>query len=423
VAARFEQYYRRPLFEESGILGPTPTALLDDAYQREPLHFWLTDDQNRRHHLVIRDVAGEDLEFLGTERAVSRDQLSYFRHADAVIFLYDPAALQKVRDYLRDSVDDQAPGGDPQRALERTLGLMRDGSDPRLAVVMAKFDVVQKRAHTEGGGELADIMQNRGAAVLRDAAPLAPADDIEGELVSEEVRSLLKWFGEEIFLGRAARAPGEHRFFAVSALGASPTGWKLDVGGIAPFRCLDPVRWALSGSGMLQATHPDDLVYQDRFGFSVVEPELPRPQQTRPQATEPHRPQRRGQGLARLCLALALLAAVAVGVTGYQMFDSVDLRAVDPTATPRLWYYGLLTALGVWAVALVLSVVAVIRSRPRRTAGVALMCALVLTPAAAWFAYERGTAALVANAAADPALGLVVDTFESWYVPTGTLRG
>jgi hypothetical protein len=268
-------------------------------------------------------------------------------------------------------------------------------------------------------------MLNHGAAILRDAAPLAPADDIEGELVHEEVRSLLKWFGEDIFLARAALGPGEHRFFAVSALGASPRGANLNSGGIAPFRCLDPVRWALTGSGMLPATHPDELVSGDRFGFSEVEPPVPPSREPpRPPAAEvAPGPQRRGQRFARLCQVLALLAAVAVGVTGYELFDSVDLRAADPTATPRLWFYGLVAALVMWVVVLVLSMVAVIRSRPRRTAWIALACALLLTPAAGWLAYGWGTATLTANAAADPALNRVLDTFESWYVPIGPLRG
>ena len=35
-----------------------------------------------------------------------------------------------------------------------------------------------------------------------------------------------------------------YRFFAASALGESPDGKMIHSGGIAPFRVLDPIKWA-----------------------------------------------------------------------------------------------------------------------------------------------------------------------------------
>ena len=43
----------------------------------------------------------------------------------------------------------------------------------------------------------------------------------------------------------------EHRFFAVSALGASPEGEKLSDRGISPFRVTDPVRWVLAADNVM----------------------------------------------------------------------------------------------------------------------------------------------------------------------------
>jgi len=38
---------------------------------------------------------------------------------------------------------------------------------------------------------------------------------------------------------------GRFRYFAVSALGESPEGDMIHAGGIAPFRVLDPFKWAM----------------------------------------------------------------------------------------------------------------------------------------------------------------------------------
>ena len=42
-----------------------------------------------------------------------------------------------------------------------------------------------------------------------------------------------------------------HRYFAISALGQPPDGNRLNVRGIAPFRCTDPPRWVTSSFGVL----------------------------------------------------------------------------------------------------------------------------------------------------------------------------
>jgi hypothetical protein len=45
--------------------------------------------------------------------------------------------------------------------------------------------------------------------------------------------------------------PLTHRYFAVSALGQAPAGKRLNSRGIAPFRCVDPLRWVTSAVGVL----------------------------------------------------------------------------------------------------------------------------------------------------------------------------
>ena len=41
----------------------------------------------------------------------------------------------------------------------------------------------------------------------------------------------------------------QFRYFGVSALGESPEGDLIHAGGIAPFRVLDPFKWALEVAG------------------------------------------------------------------------------------------------------------------------------------------------------------------------------
>ncbi len=74
-------------------------------------------------------------------------------------------------------------------------------------------------------------------------------DDVDGQLLDAEVRSLLQRLDASPLL-HAPVSPitnryFDSRFFAVSALGDSPQGNELNASGISPFRCMDPVRWVL----------------------------------------------------------------------------------------------------------------------------------------------------------------------------------
>lgn len=248
----FEEHYVKPLYTQRGIMKPTPPAALEDAYQREPLAFTLTTRFGRTHHLVIRDVAGEDLENLDDVRAGA---LGFFRDADFVFFLFDPLQIEDIRMKLRDFIPAQKSGLPPRAVLNAVLNLT--GTEgPRMGVILSKFDAVQILRTVVGAGEWGQIMRNPGAAFFRDRGPAAATDVHDGELLHEEVRSLLlkleaKPFVAAVELRAGGGRPGGHRFFAVSALGEAPDGEELSVRGIAPFRCLDPLRWALADTGIL----------------------------------------------------------------------------------------------------------------------------------------------------------------------------
>lgn len=247
VRAGFAENYVKPLYEQRNLIQPTPRVQGDDAYQRDPLEFVITFPDGGRHHLVIQDVAGEDLE---KPDGIPDGALPFFAHADAVFFLWDPLKVNAIREALAGVVPDQnlSEERDPRLVLASTMRLM-NGGRPRFAVIMSKFDVMQVLRNVEGVGELAAVMDNAGSALRRDTGfDLLPDD---ADRVDQEIRSLLDLLGASPLMAAFQRAGGEHRFFAVSALGNSPNGQSQHPRGIAPFRCLDPLRWVLAGTGVM----------------------------------------------------------------------------------------------------------------------------------------------------------------------------
>jgi hypothetical protein len=241
---RYSEIYERPLYEERGIIPPTPPVSTAGSYQREPLIFSLGASEQRRRYLVLRDVAGEDLENLTDGDASMR----FFRHASGVVFLFDPLTVPDVRSQLQGLVPHQLfHGGDPRSVLANVMRLIGDGR-PQLAITVSKFDTLQALRSVEGT-DWSRVMSNPGAAFLRDPGLGTPYDERDGELLHLEVRSLLQRLHAGSVVAAVESPPSgrplDHRFFAVSALGDSPEGERLHDHGISPFRCLDPIRWML----------------------------------------------------------------------------------------------------------------------------------------------------------------------------------
>lgn len=261
---RFRTHYETPLYREMKHMPATPPASSSDAYQRDPLIFSLgrwTDAQGtlRPHYLVFRDVAGEDLENLPSDPS----ELSFFRHADLIIFLFDPLRVPAIRTYLQGIIPPQnLTGGDPEDVLRNLIRLL-DGSRPKLAVTISKFDTLQQLART-GDNEWARIMGNHGAAFRRDTGWDHDVND--QRLLHLEIESLLRYMSADKLVNligqdygwtydAAPQAAGHVRpdlwqYCAVSALGESPNGEKLNRRGIAPYRVLDPVLSVLAPHGV-----------------------------------------------------------------------------------------------------------------------------------------------------------------------------
>lgn len=247
----YANVYQRPLFVERGLMQPTPRAEMGDTYQREPLVFSMGIVNGKRQYVVIRDVAGEEMENPPPQSA----HLGFLAHADGIFFMFDPLAVPDVRHRLVDLVPAQLfQGGDPLVVLGNLLRLI-GGAAPRLGVIVSKFDALQALREVDDES-WSRVMSNAGAAFMRDESQdRAAYDEDDGALLHEEVVSLLHTLGaSELVLTLENPHAGRkipYRFFAVSALGESPDGDQLHARGIASFRCLDPVKWVFAAVGLL----------------------------------------------------------------------------------------------------------------------------------------------------------------------------
>jgi len=250
TATAYVTHYETPLFAHRGLIPPTPTVHTQASLQREPLIFSIGIWQDVRRYLVLRDVAGEDMEV----GSLSAPPFQFFANADAVFFMFDPFRVKSIRDHVQDLLPDQMfSGGDPRSVLSNVMLAIGRGQ-PRLAVILSKFDALRVLRDVEGS-EWSLIMSNAGAAYLRDTSDAEHYDEAGGQLLHEEVRSLLMRLNAGSMVA-AVENPStgmrlRHRYFVVSSLGQPPSGNRLHARGIAPFRCADPVRWITSSFGLL----------------------------------------------------------------------------------------------------------------------------------------------------------------------------
>lgn len=248
---KYTEIYEKPLFSARGLMHPTPSSVQADSYTRDPVILSLGMVNGVRRFLSIRDVAGEDME----NPPEYQRPFSFLGHADAVFFMFDPLAVPDIRFKLQDLIPAQLLlGGDPQVVLGNLLRMLGTAT-PHLAVILSKFDALQEMRNVDDV-QWQSIMSNTGAAFLRDPSLQTPGyDQRDGELLHEEVRSLLyKLDAKNLVMSLENPNNGrplDYRFFAVSALGESPNGQSVHARGIAPFRCLDPAKWVLNATGVL----------------------------------------------------------------------------------------------------------------------------------------------------------------------------
>ncbi|PWN04240.1 hypothetical protein DJ010_00880 [Nocardioides silvaticus] len=242
----FDERYRRPLYQQRQMLTSTATIQDDETAQR-PLIFSFKEQGGRTRALVLRDVAGEDLEDLASRS----HRLEFLRRADGIVALLDPYKVESIREMLRGAYDASGePGGDGIKVIEQLLDFLsqhREGRHTRVpfAVALSKVDALQELRKV-AGTRLSLAMARAGSPLRRDPSMRSPAIDRDDvDLLDAEVRSFIT-FVDGPGLPNLLREHAErHRFFAVSALGGRPRGDAVPDAGIAPFRVLDPLKWIL----------------------------------------------------------------------------------------------------------------------------------------------------------------------------------
>lgn len=242
----YEERYRGPLYRERQLLAPTAT-IQDDETAQMPLIFSFRELGGRTRAVVLRDVAGEDLQ----ELSGRGDKLAFLSRADGVIALLDPYKVDQIRNVLLGFADPGGQlGGDGIKVIEQLLVLLTGGEHTAktqvpFAVTLSKFDVLQKLRDVEGSA-LRKVMVRPGSPLRRDPSMNSPdVNYADLDLLDAEMHSLFSTLDglrlPNLLRERAAR----HRYFAVSALGAPPEGNAVHAAGIAPFRVLDPLKWIL----------------------------------------------------------------------------------------------------------------------------------------------------------------------------------
>ncbi|MDO4685301.1 MAG: hypothetical protein Q4A92_02030 [Corynebacterium sp.] len=263
----YQEKYEQPLFDQMGLLGSTPSAASKDAHQRRPLIFDLGKYQRdggfQKLFVVFRDVAGEDL--TETNFPSRKDDLEFFRYADRVIFLFDPMAVGRIQQLLAGAVPRHEVGDDdPTVVLQNVLRVLGSDHRPGIALTLSKFDTMQRLSQVSQAGNYYSrsvnwqrVMNNFGAGFCRENSKINEAfDDVNNRLLHFEVLSLLQALGAVQMINQLGQPmygdyPYSYQCFAVSALGAPPDGDQVNRSGIAPFRCLDPLRALFSQYDLL----------------------------------------------------------------------------------------------------------------------------------------------------------------------------
>jgi hypothetical protein len=223
---------------------------------QEPILLRIQRPQRRDHVLVLRDIAGENVQ----DPTMDPDHFKFLGHADGLILLIDPSDSSPIRSAIGANVTLHGSGFEPSavwgnlETLHR-LVLGEGGTRPPVAVTISKFDLVMKAAE-DRSTEVSKAFEVRGARMYQDPSlRRGQLDQADTELLDAELRTLCgRYLGFGELVERAAAYESNSwpvRFFAVSALGHAPTVQHIARHGAVPYRCLDPIKWFLWQAGVI----------------------------------------------------------------------------------------------------------------------------------------------------------------------------
>lgn len=255
----YEMRFGRLNEDEASVLASTEREHgSTERPQQEPILLRIQRPGVPDHVLVLRDVAGEDLQ----DATMDPARFRFLSLADGLILLVDPADFSPVVNALTGQVDIH-PGEVTASAVWgnlQNLQFSHGGDKSRyvpVALTISKFDLV-KQAAEQRRSELANPLSGKGLRLRHDPSlSLGGFDRMDSDLLDAELRSLLRHLGASQLLTRAdhyAANGSSVRVFAVSALGQPPKVGKIAVR--SPFRCMDPVLWFFERAGVRSTLEP-----------------------------------------------------------------------------------------------------------------------------------------------------------------------
>ncbi len=228
-----------------------------DAVQREPVLLRIQESGRPRDHvLVLRDVAGEDLQNAGMDR----DHFRFLAHADGLILMVDSGTSRAVRNVLGDEIAGQGSDFQPAAVWGNLESLSRavvgeTAKRPPVAVTISKFDYVL-RAAAKRESPLHSALAGKGLRLHHDPSLQRKHwYAFDADLLDQELRTLCSRYLDQSQLVDRARAYENPqvpvRFFALSSLGIPPVIGRVAKHGTPSYRCLDPIKWFLMQAGLV----------------------------------------------------------------------------------------------------------------------------------------------------------------------------
>ena len=195
--------------------------------------------KNKVLYLTFYDTAGENF----NDYEELRKLASYLKNSSGIIFLLDTFEIREVRSKISSlGKSKNINFSDVFNQLENLLkseGIIKKTSPVPMALTFSKIDEVIHR----------NLLNDEGMAFsLRDSSKYLKTglySQEEANQISNEMRSLLDYWGERAFYEHVERVFTNVRYFGVSALGNSPVNGRLPSEGIKPHRVLDPLIWIL----------------------------------------------------------------------------------------------------------------------------------------------------------------------------------
>ena len=242
---RYYRDYKNPLFDKGKTLKKTNPGDMDHF----PLIYKLSSTQkdffqNQVIYLAFYDTAGENF----TDQNAISKMANYVTNTSGIIFLMDTFQIPTVRQELRNKgVVIQTESTGFMHILQQVdqlfekLGKIKFKGNSQLPVALtfSKIDEVIKN------GLLGDA---RAPMLIREDSDFYRTRVYSEDHInrnSDEMKSLLNYWGESGFINYAESLFRNVKYFGVSALGHTPNGEEISADGIKPHRVMDPLVWIL----------------------------------------------------------------------------------------------------------------------------------------------------------------------------------